>query len=101
MAVKSPRLILPVDSEMSPTRAGPAEQPTSPARANIANRKVPPPFRQDAPNAKAPGHMSPTEKPQIPHPVKANRGMGDSDVSRYPRTQSMLVAFMDLIRSSL
>ena len=57
-------------SAINPTRVGPAEQPISPATANIANIAVPPPLMPAAPTLSVPGHIIPTEKPHIAKPIK-------------------------------
>ena len=65
-----------------PTRVGPVEQPTSPARAKRANISVPPLGIEPAERDIAPGQRMPTENPQTPHPIRPIRGMGDREITR-------------------
>ena len=65
-----------------PTNVGPPEQPKSPARASSANIAVPP-FRMDADALlKLPGHIIPTDKPQIAHPTSDKKGVGAKEIQR-------------------
>ncbi len=60
----------------------PPEQPRSPPRANNANIAVPP-FRMTADALlKLPGHIIPTDRPQIAHPSRDSCGSGDREISR-------------------
>ena len=68
--------------ETIPTRVGPALQPTSPARANNANINVPPFLIPAADILNVPGHIIPTEKPQIAQPIKLSIGHGDNEIIR-------------------
>lgn len=76
--LKSPDAML----ETYPTSVGPAEQPKSPASASRANSAVPP-FLIDAEALlKLPGHMIPTDSPQMPQPTRERNGDGDSEMHR-------------------
>lgn len=72
----------PKTSAIVPTRVGPAAQPKSPPKASKANIAVPPLLAYAAATENVPGHIIPTEKPTIPHPVKDNHGKGDSEIIR-------------------
>ena len=64
-----------------PARAGPVEQPMSPAKANKAYRAVPP-FFNTAALLSVPGHIIPTEKPQIPQPKRLITGFLENGMIR-------------------
>ncbi|MDY3908734.1 MAG: hypothetical protein SOZ48_03240 [Eubacterium sp.] len=61
-----------------PTSAGPAEHPRSPARAIIANMAVPPFFIAAEALLNVPGHIIPTENPQIAQADRLINGDGKS-----------------------
>ena len=65
-----------------PTSVGPPEQPTSPANARRANMAVPPFFKVADALLKVPGHIMPTDKPQIAQPTSEISGDGDRDIHR-------------------
>lgn len=68
--------------DTAPTTVGPPEHPRSPASASSANKAVPP-FRIDEDALlKVPGHMIPTESPQIPRPISDKTGDGDKEMHR-------------------
>ena len=68
--------------DTAPTTVGPPEHPRSPASASSANKAVPP-FRIDEDALlKVPGHMIPTDRPQIAHPNRDSCGSGDREISR-------------------
>ena len=54
----------------------------SPASASIAKSAVPPRLSDAEARLKVPGHMIPTEKPHIPHPINCITGLGTSDMQR-------------------
>ena len=64
-----------------PAKAGPVEQPMSPAKANKAYNAVPPFFNTDA-LLSVPGHMIPTEKPQMPQPNRLTIGFLENGMIR-------------------
>ena len=68
--------------DTAPTTVGPPEQPRSPASASNANKAVPP-FRIDEDALlKVPGHIIPTESPQIPQPINDKTGDGDKEMHK-------------------
>lgn len=69
-------------SETNPTKVGPPEHPASPASASIANNAVPPFLREADALLNVPGHMIPTDNPQIEQPINAINGDADSDIVR-------------------
>ena len=75
-------MLPPRRSAAKPVRVGPAEHPTSPARARNANIAVPPPGRTPAAMLNVPGQNMPTEKPVSAQPTRLNTGYGESDVAR-------------------
>ena len=83
IATKVPSFkLFPAAEETIPTIVGPALHPTSPASANNANINVPPFLMPAAAILNVPGHIIPTEKPQIAHPIKLSSGIGDKEISR-------------------
>ena len=52
------------------TSSGPNEHPISPATEKSAKIAVPPAGNFFAPKLKTTGHITPSEKPQIPHPKR-------------------------------
>ena len=86
---------------MKPTNVGPPPQPTSPARARRANNAVPPVFNDLAALLKLPGHIIPTDNPQIEQPISESKGDGESDIQRYDNMQRMLLPTINLSRSIL
>ena len=83
MAARIPIRIFPFKpSDTNPTMDGPVEQPMSPAKANSANIAVPPAGSATDALLSVPGHIMPTEKPQISHPSKLTTGQGESDIIR-------------------
>ena len=69
-------------SETNPTKVGPPEHPASPASASRANNAVPPFLREADALLNVPGHMIPTDNPQIEQPISAINGDADSDIVR-------------------
>ena len=65
-----------------PTTAGPPLQPKSPASASRAKSVVPPLGIEALAILKLPGHIIPTDNPQIPHPIRLNAGEGAKEVKR-------------------
>ena len=68
--------------EIMPTTVGPAEQPRSPPSASMQNSAVPPRRSDAEAMEKVPGQKMPTEKPQIPQPIRPSAGQGLSEVIR-------------------
>lgn len=82
-AYKRPVFRLSADAPaISPTIVGPLIQPKSPARARKANRAVPPFGKYSLAILKEPGHITPTENPQIPQPASASTALDDNDTIR-------------------
>ena len=77
-----PILIVPAALDTKPTKVGPPEHPRSPANASIAKSKVPPLRNAADALLKVPGHIIPTEKPQIPQPISSTIGIGTRDIQR-------------------
>ena len=87
--------------ETNPTSVGPPEQPKSPANARSANNTVPP-LRKDADALlNVPGHIIPTEKPQIAQPASSTAGIGTNAIIRYEQMQSSVLNFINRSRSIL
>ena len=73
VAIINPLLMLSLDlPAISPTSVGPAVQPKSPARAKLLLARL-----------KVPGHNTPTERPQSPHPASAKTGLEQSAAIKY------------------
>lgn len=68
--------------EIPPTSVGPPEHPTSPASASSANIAVPPFLREADALLNVPGHIIPTDKPQIAQPTSEKNGDGESEMHR-------------------
>ena len=68
--------------ETAPTSVGPPEHPRSPASASNANNAVPPFLIEADAILNVPGHMIPTDNPQIPQPIKEKIGDGDKEIIR-------------------
>lgn len=68
--------------DTKPTSVGPPEQPTSPANANKANKEVPPLRNASDALLKLPGHMIPTENPQIEQPISDKNADGAREIQR-------------------
>ena len=84
VAIINPLLMLSLDlPAISPTSVGPAVQPKSPARASSAKSAVPPRAKLLLARLKVPGHNTPTERPQSPHPVRAKTGLEQSAEIKY------------------
>ena len=80
---RMPSLRLPdAASDTNPTRVGPAEQPTSPARARRAKSAVPPFLSAADALLKEPGHIIPTDSPQREHPIKETTDEGAREMHR-------------------
>ena len=60
--------------DTNPASVGPPEQPTSPARASMANIAVPPLRIVADALLNVPGHIMPTEKPHTAHPISPTAG---------------------------
>ena len=83
MAAKIPAFrFSPSIPDTIPTTVGPPEQPTSPPRANRANKAVPPFGKAAAALLKVPGHMMPTERPQRAQEIRLSWGRGSSEMPR-------------------
>ena len=65
-----------------PTMAGPMLPPRSPAIAKSANIAVPPVGNALEEMLIVPGHMIPTENPQIAQPNRLSRGFGTKEIQR-------------------
>ena len=74
-------MLSPVFCDIRPTVPGPIEPPKSPAIARSANIAVPPAGNFFDVMLKVPGHMMPTEKPHIIHPINAIMGFLKSEAS--------------------
>lgn len=95
IAVNIPRRRLPENAlETNPTRVGPPEHPKSPASASIANRTVPPLFMAADALLKVPGHIIPTENPQIAQPISPTIGTGTREMHKYEATHSTQLPFI-------
>lgn len=68
--------------EIYPTSEGPPEHPKSPASASNANMAVPPFLIAADALLKLPGHIIPTDNPQIPHPTSDKNGEGEREIHR-------------------
>ena len=64
------------------TSAGPEAQPTSPAKASMANMAVPPCGYPAAARENVPGHIMPTERPVMAQPTRERIGLGENTASR-------------------
>ena len=96
IAVNIPRRRLPENAlETNPTRVGPPEHPKSPASASIANRTVPPLFIAADALLKVPGHIIPTENPQIAQPISPTIGTGTREMHKYEATHSTQLPFIN------
>ena len=83
MAASRPRFKSPPRAlATKPTRVGPPEQPTSPARAMKAYMAVPALGRAAAATEKVPGQKMPTEKPHTAQPTRPRMGLWVSEASR-------------------
>ena len=60
----------PIAPAISPVSVGPDIHPRSPARANKANKEVPPFGKYELAMLKEQGHIAPTENPQRAHPKR-------------------------------
>ena len=69
--------------DTNPTTVGPALQPTSPAKAKIANIAVPPRFSVPAAILNTPGHIIPTDKPQTAHAINEITALSTNDATMY------------------
>lgn len=65
-----------------PTRVGPPEQPTSPAKASRANIAVPPFRMVTEALLNVPGQRIPTDNPHSPHPSRLKTGFGLKEMHR-------------------
>ena len=72
----------PVFCVTNPITNGPMEPPISPAMARSANSAVPPSGILEDEILMVPGHIIPTDKPQIPHPANAKTGECVNDIHR-------------------
>lgn len=68
--------------DTAPASVGPAEQPRSPARAISANISVPPLLMPAAALLNVPGHIMPTDRPQMAQPIRLTAGTGISEMQR-------------------
>lgn len=69
--------------ETNPENVGPIEHPISPARASKANIAVPPYRIEAAALLKVPGHIMPTDNPQIAQNTRLITGYGAMDIAIY------------------
>ena len=69
--------------DTNPTILGPAVQPRSPPSASSANIAVPPLVSIADEIEKVPGHIIPTQNPQIEQPISDSAGIGESDTIKY------------------
>ena len=69
------RLSFAID-DTKPTRLGPALHPRSPPSASSANIAVPPLVSIADEIENVPGHIIPTQKPQIEQPISDSAGLG-------------------------
>lgn len=74
--------LFPFALAIKPTTDGPAEHPTSPAKAIKAYMAVPVFGRVIAAVLKVPGQKIPTEKPQIAHPRRPIIGLFDKAATK-------------------
>lgn len=82
-AAASPILrLLPNAAETIPTSVGPAEQPTSPARASMAKSALPPLGQFLVAILNVPGQKIPTDKPQSAQPKRLSKGRDEKAASR-------------------
>ena len=91
----------PAALETSPERVGPPPHPRSPARASRANIAVPPPRIVADALLNVPGHIMPTEKPVIAHPIRFIAGTGTNAMQAYEQRQRMQLNIINLSRFSL
>ena len=82
------RLSFAID-DTKPTRLGPALQPRSPPSASSANIAVPPLVSIADEIENVPGHIIPTQKPQIEQPISDRAGIGESDTTKYAPIHTM------------
>ena len=75
--------------DTKPTRLGPALHPRSPPSASSANIAVPPLVSIADEIENVPGHIMPTQKPQIEQPINDSAGTGESDTSKYAPIHTM------------
>lgn len=73
------RILSPAYCVTRPTMPGPMLPPRSPAIASSANMAVPPAGKLSEERLIVPGHIIPTEKPHIIHPVSPMAGLAESD----------------------
>ena len=76
------RILSPALCVTRPTIPGPMLPPRSPAIASKANIAVPPAGNLSDEILIVPGHIIPTEKPQIIHPIKPVIGFDETEASR-------------------
>ena len=74
--------LLPAFCEIIPIKPGPNEPPKSPDNARRANRAVPPTGIVFHEMLMVPGHMIPTEKPQIALPARPRAGEFDNPANK-------------------
>lgn len=83
MAARIPACsVFPKALDTNPTRVGPEEHPRSPARASMANMTVPPRRIEAEALLNVPGHMIPTENPQMAQQISSMKGTGISEIPR-------------------
>ena len=75
--------------DTKPTRLGPALHPRSPPSASSANIAVPPLVSIVDEIENVPGHIIPTQKPQIEQPISDSAGIGESDTTKYAPIHTM------------
>ena len=95
------RILSPALCVTRPTIPGPMLPPRSPAIASKANIAVPPAGNLSDEILIVPGHIIPTEKPQIIHPIKPDIGFNDTEASRYHITHKIPDPIINFIRSIL
>ena len=79
---KPTRRLSPACCEKYPTMLGPKAPPISPATANSANKAVPPFGILGTVMLILPGHIIPTEKPHMMHPINPKIGIADRPAKR-------------------
>ena len=83
MAIRIPIWKLsPNKEEKDPTTLGPKEHPTSPAKANIAKRSVPPFLIVLEAFEKVPGQRIPTENPTIAQATSPIAGISTKEITK-------------------
>lgn len=82
VALKIPHFKFDVACATNPTIPGPDAQPISPPKARIANIAVPPCGYNPEERLNTPGHIMPTENPQIPQAISEITGIGEKTTTK-------------------